>query len=444
MRTFIKIDFTKRAGKVNPWLHCAGFAPTIVNRNPIYEDAIRSLNLKATRTHDWALTNSGQRVIDTHFIFPLLHLDARDPRNYIFEPTDRIISLSRDMGLKIFYRLGTSIEHTGKDWGFNTLTPKDIDNYAEALAGIVRHYTQGWANGFKWDIEYWELFNEPDKHSCWRGDGEEFIKLFVTCLKRLKSEFPKLKIGGPALAAPKKQYIANLLEACRAEGVVPDFISWHLYSSDPREVVGQVDEIRKLVDDCGAKKCKLIIDEWHYIVSWEGVVGSSPEILRTALSGASGHNGIDSAAFTLATIALMHDHPIDQSYFYGHGTKGYWGWLGDDGKPNKVYHALRIFGEIVKNYTDRAKCVSEDDYITTFAALSKDGKKGCALVVDYRGRERIIDVEVKGMEGVRKVSAIVLDDANDCIPFDVKLEDGHITLVKSSYDSAIYLITFEK
>ena len=246
MRTFTKIDFGSRAGKVKPWLHCAGFAPTIVNRNPIYEDAIRSLNLKATRTHDWALTNSGQRVIDTHFIFPLLHLDARDPRNYIFEPTDRIISLSRDMGLKIFYRLGTSIEHTGKDWGFNTLTPKDIDNYAEALAGIVRHYTQGWANGFKWDIEYWELFNEPDKHSCWRGDGEEFIKLFVTCLKRLKSEFPKLKIGGPALAAPKKQYIANLLEACRAEGVVPDFISWHLYSSDPREVVGQVDEIRKL------------------------------------------------------------------------------------------------------------------------------------------------------------------------------------------------------
>lgn len=74
---FAQIDFTK-VGKVKPCFHCAIATPAIVNRNPIYENAIRSLNLIATHTHVWTLVNNGQRVIDTHFVFPLLQLDAKE------------------------------------------------------------------------------------------------------------------------------------------------------------------------------------------------------------------------------------------------------------------------------------------------------------------------------------------------------------------------------
>ena len=171
-----EVDFSVPAGRIRPELHSAGYAPRLyLGRRTAGFDVpeIKALNLHATRTHDWALINQGQRVIDMHHIFPLEHLDAKDPSNYYFKATDEALRLAiEDAGLEIFYRLGTSIEHTTAKH-FNTLAPKNDANYAESMAGIVRHYTRGWADGFEWPIKYWEIYNEPDCGDiCWAGDGE--------------------------------------------------------------------------------------------------------------------------------------------------------------------------------------------------------------------------------------------------------------------------------
>ena len=116
----VKVDFTADGGRLERALHSSGFAPALSPRpRPGTDEAeLKPFGFFAARTHDWALVNAGQRVVDTHFIFPLMHLDARDPKNYVFGPTDEALRLARDMGLKIFYRLGSSIEHTedGHHW----------------------------------------------------------------------------------------------------------------------------------------------------------------------------------------------------------------------------------------------------------------------------------------------------------------------------------------
>ncbi len=220
----IAVDFTKETGKLNPALHSSGWTPRAYPRSISDDDeAVRSMNLTYARTHDWALFNPGQRVVDYQYIFPLMNKDPKDPSNYCFGPTDHLLQLSRNVGLKTFYRLGTSIEHTGKIH-FNAAVPEDFDKVAEVFAGIVRHYNKGWANGKNWNIEYWEIWNEPDGVTSMWCDPEDtrewgkdqaadtayenarkkrlqasFVKFFVTCLKRLKSEFPEIKVGGPAL-----------------------------------------------------------------------------------------------------------------------------------------------------------------------------------------------------------------------------------------------------
>ena len=90
--------------------------------------------------------------------------------------------------------MGTSIEHT-KDIHFNTIPPTDFHKYADVCAAVVRHYTKGWNNGFKYDMQYWEIWNEPDcgGGKMWTGTQEEFAKFFAIVLKRLKDEFPELK-----------------------------------------------------------------------------------------------------------------------------------------------------------------------------------------------------------------------------------------------------------
>ena len=453
----LAVDFTGDAGALRPALHSSGWGPQSYPRSIYNSDAdIRAMNLAYARTHDWALINDGQRVVDYQYIFPLFHLDAKDPKNYLFGPTDHLLGLSRNIGLKIFYRLGTSIEHTGKDVHFNAKVPEDFDKVAEIFAGIVRHYNRGWANGHNWNIEYWELWNEPDgiTNMWWLPEAEgggdktkmrdKFIKLFVTCLKRLKSEFPDAKVGGPALCWLNDWYFRPLLQACKDAGVAPDFISWHYYGANPGELLDTTFRARKLCDEFGFTKTELIINEYHYILSWDGIHGhnSTPAMVKRALDGPTGHNNIDCACFYLTMLSRFQTSPLDQAYWYGCGTAGNWGYVDRYRMFNKPYYAAKLFGGILKDYGPIAEMKASGTF-TTLAVKGKDGKRAALLVTDYRGVDQVIRVAVKGMEKAKHVSATVLDDTRDLFPCDVAWRNGELTLVKPDKNSAAFLVTFE-
>ena len=102
------VNFGNEVGKIRPELHSSGFAPQICSCSKESVDLIRSMGFTACRTHDWALTNPNQRVCDYFHIFPLIQLDANDPANYVFGPTDYLLGRARnELGADIFFRLGT-------------------------------------------------------------------------------------------------------------------------------------------------------------------------------------------------------------------------------------------------------------------------------------------------------------------------------------------------
>ena len=453
-----KADFTKATGKIRPALHSSGWGPRSSPRAIQNDDeAIKALNLTYARTHDWALVNSGQRVVDYQYIFPLIDKDPKDPSNYYFAPTDHLLQLSRDIGLKICYRLGTSIEHTGLVH-FNAEMPKDFNKVAEIFAGIVRHYNRGWANGKKWNIEYWNIWEEPDGITnlwCETGKGhdaehdkylrEKFVEFFVICLKRLKSEFPDIKVGGPALCGYNEDYFRAIFEACGKAGVAPDFISWDYYGSNPDDMVDCAARARRLCDEYGFKKCEVVISEWHYILSWDGIHGfnSTPAMVKRALEGPTGHNNIDSASFTLTSLARFQTSKFDQAYFYGCSHQGHWGYMDEYKQFNKNWYACKLFGEIVRDFPKMCASSSSAKTVTILAVKSADGKKAGLLVVDYRGTNQVLTIEVKGASKAKHVSAVVLDDTRDNFPCEVGWRDGHLTLVKADKNSAAFFIVFD-
>jgi hypothetical protein len=75
----LTVDFTVETGKIRRKLHSSAFGPQICSCSSNDLADIRSMGFKASRTHDWALLNAGQRVCDYLQIFPLMHLDAKDP-----------------------------------------------------------------------------------------------------------------------------------------------------------------------------------------------------------------------------------------------------------------------------------------------------------------------------------------------------------------------------
>ena len=308
-------DFGEITGKVRPALHSSGMGGQLVGGISGREPELHApLGLWGARTHDWALINPGQRICDTHFVFPLMHLDPADPANYFFGPTDEILDRTVNLlGQNVLYRMGTSIEsvNSRRKGGanpryYNSVEPEDWEKYVGALEGIIRHYTEGWANGFKWGekMRYWELWNEPNDRpgGSWivksqnpdqKLNNERFFEFFVFTLGRLKARFPDLKFGGPAVCYRDEGFLRGLLAKCREAGYAPDFISWHNYSCAPDMMLGEPARIRAICDEYGFKQTELMINEWHYITpgnfwgQFNTPAATAQHVERQGTSGAS-------------------------------------------------------------------------------------------------------------------------------------------------------------
>ena len=459
-------DFGQDVCKMRPEIHSSGFGPTICSLTQQALDDVKAMGYKYARTHDWALTNPNQRVCDYFHIFPLMHLDAKDPKNYHFGPTDYLLKRTREeAGLDVFFRMGTSIEHSGNKIHFNTVVPKDFDKVAETFAATVRHYNRGWADGFNWNIKYWEIWNEPEGiQNMWSPpEGTEglspeqmqavrdeyrakFVKFFVIVLKRLKSEFgDEIKVGGPALCGYNTVWLNDILSACRDAGVAPDFISWHGYARDPMQFYNEAELGRKLCDSYGFTKCELIINEWHYFgsnYSWGDMQRcSDPAVKARIWEGPDSHNGIRSSCFTLAALANMQRSKLDQAYYYGCRHTGAWGFKDELQRKYKVFYALKLFGDIVKGYSNI--CGSTSEGTVTLFPVTADGGRKALLVVDYGGATRQIAVDVKGVAADAKAKCTLLDHHHDLETHDVKFKNGRLELVKPDFHSAAFFVEFD-
>lgn len=448
----LSADFAVEKGPVRRELHSSGYAPMVEDVADTSRD-VKALNFHSVRTHDLARINDGQRVVDAHFIFPLPHLDASNPSNYYFEATDYLLGLSRDIGLEIFYRLGTSIEHTGTTH-FNARIPEDIDKLVETFAGTVRHYNQGWAGGKRWGIKYWEIWNEPDGLNnmwCFSGRNDEetselrqklFVELYVKTLKRLKSEFPEIKVGGPALCWYNEPYLTAIFKGCKEAGVAPDFISWHYYGNRPDDIMEQAESARRLCDEYGFTDCELINNEWHFLGEggFRDLRSNDPAVQERVWSGPHSQNGIDSSCFTLTVLSRLQTSKYSQAFFYGCRHTGAWGYKDDFENKYKVWYALKAFGQLMKDCATLCESTHEGT-VTTFAAKSADGKTGWLLVSDYCGKGSEIVVDVKNAGAL--ASTEIFDHERDFVPARVLMKDGRLTLKKEIDGSAAFLMKFD-
>ena len=444
----ITADFSQSAGAVNKMLHCSNYMPCISQQNILnFNDAYAKMHFTAARTHDQALTNAGQRVVDTHFVFPLFDADADDEKNYYFPATDYLLQNTLACGTHIYYRLGTSIEHTLDAHHFNTNKPSDFVQYAKILAGIIRHYNYGWADGYKLNIPIWEIWNEPDiGKKCWNGTQEEFIDFFCTVLTYLKKEFPAEKIGGPALCYANKEYLIALLTECKKRNITPDFISWHAYWYEVAPLIKVVFEMRELLDNMGFTETKLHLNEWHYLKTWDGILRNvTPENYQNAMFGESGMHGCDSAAYNAALFIGFHDSPLECSCYYGAGNPRNFGAFGlhdQIGNPDTNYYSMTMIGDIVHNYTERFKVSGVNDRLWAMSVLNADKTKGAMLISDCCGNYDDIEIELQNLPSAKDFKCILLDMEHHDFEIPVEIIGNKLKIRKKMPCSTVFLLTF--
>ena len=260
------------------------------------------------RLHDVEYPYGSGEFVDIPCIFKNFDADENDPASYHFANTDEYIRQSLNVGAKIIFRLGVSIEHSPYKRYIDP--PKDFGKWARICEHIVRHYNEGWADGHRWNIEYWEIWNEPDLHSeeaehvkqtTWGGDVDQFVEFYTVAARHLKACFPHLKIGGCGFATAKRSFITEFYRQLsqKSPRVPLDFHSWHRYDHNPANYIPDAAYVRKMLCEFGYGEVESILDEWNLMYKW-----GPRENQRHAYPAMKDHRG---AAFYAGTLCALQE-----------------------------------------------------------------------------------------------------------------------------------------
>ena len=313
------IDFKNYIGQIKP-MHAVG-QPPILGINCRMFDYLKEAHIPYSRLHDVGGPFGGNMFVDIPNLFRDFSADPQDPESYDFAFTDILITELINRGIEPFFRLGVTIENYRSIKAYRINPHEDYDKWAQIGEGIIRHYTEGWANGFTYKITYWEIWNEPDnfedpnENEMWTGTPEEYYRLYEVSSKYLKSKFPHLKIGGYASCgfyaltqsknefascSPRYQYFMDFfdgfLEYIKSHNCPLDFFSWHSYSDTVEANIIAADYVRKKLDENGYGLTEHTLNEWN---------------CRPNLKGKALH-----AALTCANMLALQNTSLDSAMFY--------------------------------------------------------------------------------------------------------------------------------
>ena len=431
--TNVTIDFGKTIGKVKP-MHAVNNGPSCTldgsgmgwDSHARDQTKIRNGNLAEfraagipyARTHDASFypTYGLEHTVDVHAIFPDFDADPYSPDSYDFVCTDHYLDMIEAGGAKVFYRLGSRIEHEIKKYG--TVMPKDFQKWAVICEHIIRHCTEGWANGSYRDIEYWEIWNEPDLDAddaenkrCWSGTKAQFFEFYHVAATHLKKCFPHLKIGGPGLSHDI-QWTEDFLSQLKAP---LDFFSWHVYPYDTKKTAKRASTVRHLLDKYGFEKSESILSEWNYVHDWAGDDMAYSLIQQKKIKG---------AAFNLATMFTCQHGSVDMLMYYD-ARPCAWNGMFDFVQIGKVitkaYYSFPMFDALYR-LGRSTYCHSDNESVYVCAAT--DSKEAAFIVThfdnDDSNKGTQISVDLKGLpcENGTEIEVYLLDGDHDLTLMD--------------------------
>lgn len=374
----IEIDFDSVVREMKP-VHNIGRMPDYEldsEMNSYFTEA----NMTSCRTHDINET-------DIYKIFPDFSKDVNDEASYNFAESDKVLASIVDAGMEPFFRFGISWSdpEAARE---HLQPPSDYDKWAEICEHIILHYNEGWADGFHYDIEYWEIYNEPDcqpvpeESNFWQGTPEEFYRLYDVTAKHLKSKFPELKIGGYGScgfyaldktnavntgSSPQNQYFIQFFEDflayATAHDTPMDFFSWHSYTTTWKneQYIGYV---REKLTAAGYTDAEIIVDEWNFNPMENDKIDRRYGANQTSM------------------LIMFQNMGLDMAHYY---CANYWpesvhaGMFVREMKPSSAYYGFFAFGQMYKLGSQAE--IKNKSLPKNLHAVAATGEDGQALLI---------------------------------------------------------------
>lgn len=353
-------------------LNGVGGIPGPVDGYPQFPDMTplwREAGVSVVRSFDW-VSRLDTRNNPTS-LFPDWDAPVDDPASYNFAATDAWVDAVHSAGAEVMFTVASSIPS-------NKLPALNNDVYGRVVEHIVRHYSQGWADGPSKPVRLYEFGDQPDFGPLhFGGRPEEFYAMYQAFCDAVRRVDPSLTVGGPALAFPLEAdspYREGFLEFVREHQLPLDFFSFLWFtdgSRDPLDYRYVSAELRALLDRHGFTDTELTLSYWNYLA-----VPSS-----TAPAAEKG-------AFQAATAIYLQDTVIDHAFFFraDSGRDPHYGFVdpggvgtADDG-PDERSRALALAGRALRG---RRLAVTGGDESGLACAAGRDGDVVRVLVADY-------------------------------------------------------------
>ena len=410
----VTVDFTKPAGRIKN-LHGVNNAPCRLQKGAkVWE--FEEAGIPLMRTHDSVGAWGGTHYVDIPNVFPDFEADENDPKSYDFAFTDAYLSSVVAAGTKIYYRLGVTIENNWRIKAYNIFPPKDCAKWARICEHVVRHYNEGWADGFRWNVEYWEIWNEPENPPMWQGSKAQYFELYRVAANHLKTCFPNIKVGGygscgfyavddrEAAADPFRKSFVTWFEDFLRYVTAPetkaplDFYSWHVYLADtPDRIAAHARYVRRMLDGAGLAATESHLNEWNY----PGLGWNEFAAMRTAVG----------AARVMSALCLMQREPVDLAMYYDAcPTRSYCGLfhlVGSDLRTPTI-HALRLWNWL---YRLDGAVESASDAPRLGVAAAGNGAARAILLVNNGDTPQTVTLDLKGADSAAFETWLV-DDAH--------------------------------
>lgn len=416
--TNITVDFSKSVGRIKA-MHGVGQPPIIGIGTDMFH-YLKEANVPFSRLHDVGGWFGGGLFVDIPNIFRDFDADENDPSSYTFEFTDIIIRALMENDCKPYFRLGVTIENFHEIKAFRIFPPRDFEKWARICEHIVRHYNEGWANGFRYGIKYWEIWNEPDGHckttenAMWKGTEEEYIDLYRITSKHLRNCFgDSIMIGGYAscgfyqvlteqhvtgeafgTAKPQTdwevringfmQFFYKFVKTVTDEALPLDFFSYHSYGSveDNKKMQSFAETYLK---DHGLEGVEIHLNEWNTHPAQE-------------------HKGsLSACANSVANMIAMQNTRMEVMCYYDArvGISSYGGLFDPmTFKPLPAYYGFKAFGKLYALGT-QTECLCDNDSVyalaatdtRSFAVLITNVGEDTEISLNFDGKAYVIDVD---------------------------------------------------
>lgn len=329
--------------------------------------------------------------------------------------------------------------------------PASYEEWERLIFEMVRHYKERGSG-----VTYWEIANEPDigeTGGCpYLFAPESYVRYYRHTAAAILKADPEARVGGPALANVRSAILPALLDAAET-GAPLHFVSWHIYTSEPRRVRETIAYVHSLLKGHTALHPETILDEWNMALRDppQNPQFQPAYILETAYQ-------MKDAGLDYSCYYHIRDHQIDPDTFarfmspkgvammarWWNRTPQWDGLFDYNGRTRPAYFAFKLLSRLTG---DRLPMRTDRETVHGFASYDERLRIYNLLFWNFSAEPVQLEVSFEGVPSKMALRRVTLDAAAPSDDENIRLRPSPAQIVQQGttrlpLELAGYGITF--